>query len=278
MRHGIVITSGAARDQVEMAAEAEAAGWDGVFTWDGIAVGEGDAWDPWALLGAMAVRTERVQLGAMVVAAPRRRPWKLLKEAVTVDHLSGGRLVLPVGLGAIDDAGFGNVGEIVEARARAERLDETLAILDGLQAGRPFAFRGVHYRIGEMTLRPRPVQRPRVPVWVVGAWPHERSMRRAAAWDGLVVQAPGADGIPTANPADLGAIVAWIRGARANAGLDGPYDIVVSGTTPAGDPATGASVTARAAADGATWWVEADWEDPSVDALRARIAAGPPRA
>jgi alkanesulfonate monooxygenase SsuD/methylene tetrahydromethanopterin reductase-like flavin-dependent oxidoreductase (luciferase family) len=278
MQHGIVITTGGALDQVELAALAEASGWDGVFTWDGIAVGEGDVWDPWALLAAMAIRTERVRLGAMVLAPSRRRPWKLLKEAVTVDHLSRGRLVLPMGLGAVDDAGFANVGEALQARARADRLDETLAILEGLQAARPFAFHGAHYDFGEMTLRPRPVQRPRIPVWVVGAWPHERSMRRAAAWDGLVVQAPGSDGIPTTNPPDLGEIVAWIHDARTAAGLGGPYDIVASGTTPADDPAVATTITGSAAAAGATWWVEADWENTSVEALRTRIAAGPPRA
>lgn len=278
MRYGIVFTSGSPRDQVELATRAEAAGWDGVFTWDGIAVGDGDVWDPWALLGAMAVSTERVRLGAMVLAAPRRRPWKLLKEAVTVDHLSGGRLVLPVGLGAVDDAGFRNVGEAVGARARAERLDETLAILGGLQAARPFAFQGTHYQFGEMTLRPRPVQQPRIPVWVVGAWPHERSMRRAVAWDGLVVQAPGADGIPTTDPANLAEIADWVRRAREAEGRDDPYDIVVSGTTSPDHPAAAAATTRRATAGGATWWVEADWEDASFDSLRRRVQAGPPRA
>ncbi len=140
MQHGIVLTTGDARTSVELAVEAEAAGWDGVFTWDAIAIGGMDILDPWALLGAIAVRTERVRLGAMVFAPSRRRPWTLLKEAVTIDHLSGGRLVLPVGLGALDDAGFGTVGEATEARVRASRLDETLAIIDGLQRDEPFAY------------------------------------------------------------------------------------------------------------------------------------------
>jgi len=278
MQQGILLTTGDARTTVDLATEAEAAGWDGVFTWDAIAIGSADVLDPWALLAAMAVRTERVRLGAMVFAPARRRPWKLLKEAVTIDHLSNGRLVVPVGLGTLDDAGFGNVGEAPEARARARRLDETLAILDGLQGEEPFAFDGEHYAFGPMALRPLPVQRPRIPVWVVGAWPHERSMRRAARWDGLVVQGPGEDGAPSGNPAALAEITAWVRAERAAAGLDGPYDIVASGaTSPDEDPA-GAAATLRVAREaGATWWIEADWSAVDPDALRARVAAGPVR-
>ncbi len=277
MQHGIVLTTGDARTSVELAVGAEAAGWDGVFTWDAIAIGGMDILDPWTLLAAIAVRTERVRLGAMVFAPSRRRPWTLLKEAVTIDHLSGGRLVLPVGLGALDDAGFGTVGEATEARVRAARLDETLAIIDGLQRGEPFAFAGRHYAFESMSLRPLPVQRPRIPVWVVGAWPHERSMRRAARWDGLVVQGPGTDDPASTNPPSLAEITAWIRSERAARGLDGPYDVVVSGTTSPEDPDR-ATATLRAAADaGATWWVEADWAAVSVDALRARIVAGPMR-
>ena len=215
MQYGIVITTGDPRTAADLAADAEAAGWDGVFTYDAIAIGDGEMWDPWILLAAMAARTERIRLGAMVFAPSRRRPWKLAREIVTLDHLSNGRLVLPVGLGALDDAGFGNVGEPVDARTRARLLDETLAIIDGLQSGEPFGFEGEHYRFGPMTFRPRPVQRPRVPVWVVGAWPHERSMRRAIRWDGLVVQALGPDGKPASGPEVLPEIVAWVRrGAR----------------------------------------------------------------
>lgn len=277
MQYGVVITTGDPRTAAGLAAEAEAAGWDGVFTYDAIAIGDGDMWDPWILLAAMAARTQRIRLGAMVFAPSRRRPWKLAREIITLDHLSNGRLVVPVGLGSLDDAGFDNVGEPVETRTRARLLDETLAIIDGLQSGEPFAFQGDHYRFGPMTFRPRPVQRPRVPVWVVGAWPHDRSMRRAIRWDGLVVQALGPDGKPATGPDVLREIVAWVRGARAAAGLDLPFEIVVDGSTPADDPVTAAAIAGAHEAAGATWWTEADWTNLSPDALRARIEAGPPR-
>ena len=115
MQYGIVITCGDPRTAADLAAEAEVAGWDGVFTYDAIAVGDGEMWDPWILLAAIAARTKRIRLGALVFAPSRRRPWKLAREIVTLDHLSNGRLVVPVGLGALDDAGFGNVGEPVDA-------------------------------------------------------------------------------------------------------------------------------------------------------------------
>ncbi|HEY3523206.1 MAG TPA: LLM class flavin-dependent oxidoreductase, partial [Candidatus Limnocylindrales bacterium] len=188
MRVGIILNAGDPRTLGDLAAAAEAAGWDGVFYYDAIAIGDMDLYDPWVILAAMAMRTERVRLGLVVAAPARRRPWKLARETTTLDRLSNGRLVLPVGLGVLDDVGFGNVGEPTAARERAERLDESLAILDGLWSGEPFGFDGRHYRFGPMTFRPTPVQRPRIPIWVVGAWPHRRSIARALRWDGILLQ------------------------------------------------------------------------------------------
>jgi alkanesulfonate monooxygenase SsuD/methylene tetrahydromethanopterin reductase-like flavin-dependent oxidoreductase (luciferase family) len=268
MRFGIILTSGDPRTAADLAADAEAAGWDGVFTWDGISVGDMDTFDPWVVMAAMAMRTSRVRLGAMLTPPSRRRPWKLAREAMSVDVLSGGRLVMPVGLGALDDAGFGNVGEVTHTRQRAERLDEALAILEGLWSGSAFDFDGQHYRFGPMTFRPTPVQRPRVPIWVVGAWPSEKSMSRAARWDGLLAYAPGAD----LTPELLAEMRSWIGDRRS---LD-DFDIVVEGTTPAGDADRAAAEVARWRDAGATWWIESDWESGSVNSIRARIAVGPP--
>ena len=279
MRYGIIITAGEPREQAALAARAEAAGWDGVFTYDAVAIGSSATLDPWVVLAAMAMATERVTLGAIVFAPTRRRPWKLAREAMTLDRLSNGRLVLPVGLGTLDDQGFGNVGEPTDARTRAELLDETLAILDGLWSGEPFGFEGRHYRFGPMTFRPTPVQRPRIPVWVVGAWPHERSMRRALRWDGVFVQANEWDGNPATGHLPLAEAAAWIRRERAAdpAAADRRFEIVVDGRTPAGDPAAAGVITGAHAAAGATWWTEVDWSDTTLDSLERRIDAGPPR-
>ena len=195
MKYGILIPGGDPRLVAEIAAEAEAAGWDGVFYWDAIWLDSlGDMYDPWVVMTAMALRTERVTIGAFVTPPARRRPWKLARESVSVDVVSNGRLVLPIGLGALDDGAFGRVGEPTDKRVLAERMDESLAILEGLWSGEPFAFQGTQYAFEAMRFRPRPVQRPRIPVWVVGAWPRERSMQRVLRWDGLLPNRLGEDG------------------------------------------------------------------------------------
>ncbi len=268
MRYGIIVNAGDPRVMAGLAAEAESAGWDGVFYYDAIAIGDAEMYDPWVVLAAMALRTERVRLGLILTPPSRRRPWKLARETMTLDRLSGGRLILPVGLGALDDAGFGHVGEATDARTRAELLDESLAILDGLWSGEPFAFEGRHYRFTAMTFRPTPVQRPRIPIWVVGILSSERSMRRALRWDGILAQTEAVDEIremvrrvDAERPGDLGAE---------------RFDIVVQGSTPADDPVAGRATVRPYADAGASWWIDGNWDDPTVDALRHRIRAGPP--
>ena len=264
LKSGIILTVGDPRTVAELAALAEATGWDGAFTWDGIAIGETETYDPWVTMAAMAMTTERVRLGAIVTPPARRRPWKFARETMTLDRLSNGRLVLPVGLGALDDGAFGNVGEPTEARIRAERLDETLAILEGLWTGRPFAFEGRHYRFEAMTFLPTPVQQPRIPIWVIGAWPKERSVRRALRFDGIH---------PQTN--DAAATARSRRSSTPSGRAAGGVDIIVEGTTrrrrgrdpgPAGGQG-GGDLVDRVGLD-----------DRVGRDARARIEAGPPVA
>ena len=112
--------------------------------WDGINIGDMETYDPWVVMAAMAMRTGRVRIGAMLTPPARRRPWKLARETMTLDRLSGGRLVLPVGLGTLDDGGFSKVGEPTDRRVRARLLDESLDILTGLWSGEPFSYEGEH--------------------------------------------------------------------------------------------------------------------------------------
>lgn len=278
MQYGFIIPGGDVQTVIALAREAEAAGWDGIFYWDAIYIeGAGPMYDPWAVLAAIAMVTERVRIGAMLTPLSRRRPWKLARETVTVDHLSNGRLILPVGLGALDDGGFGKVGEPTDRRTRAELLDEGLDILTGLWSGRPFRYAGTHYHLDEMTFLPQPVQTPRIPIWVVGAWPRERSMRRVLRYDGLLPNMIGADGAPggAATPDDLRAMRDYVAMHRT---LTTPFDIVMEGRTP-GDDSAGAAAAVRPWAEaGATWWLEAMWTAPNTpEDVRARIVQGPPR-
>ena len=272
MRYGFLIPTGGPREVADLAHEAEEAAWDGAFYWDGVAIGEMDTYDPWAVMAAMAMRTERVRIGAMLTPPARRRPWKLARETTTLDHLSGGRLVLPVGLGAVDDGGFSKVGEPLDRKIRAQRLDEGLEILTGLWSGEPFSYEGEHYRLEEMTFLPRPVQRPRVPIWVVGAWPSERSMNRALRYDGVLAATTGTSS---------GVTPETIRGIREYAegrGKTGAFDIVWEGQTPGEDPEAAASMVRPYAEAGATWWIESPWTPPNApEDLRRRIKQGPPR-
>ena len=280
MRYGFVIPTGDPRTVAELAHEAEAAGWDGAFYWDGIALGGdwdevgGHVYDPWVTMAAMAMRTERVRLGAIVTPPSRRRPWKLARETMTLDRLSNGRLVVPVGLGAVDS--FGPVGEVTDRKTRAALLDESLEILAGLWSGEPFSFHGNHYRIGETTFRPTPLQRPRIPIWVVAAWPRPRSMARALRYDGVLPYPMNPDGSPAElTPEAVAALAAYVAEHRERSE---PFDIVVEGTTPGNDPGAAAARVAPLAEAGATWWIESPWEAPNApDDLRRRIGQGPPR-
>jgi len=278
VKFGFVASYGSVDQVLDMAREAEACGWDGVFTWDGISVGEMDTFDPWTLLGAMSVVTERVTLGAMVFALPRRRPWKVAREAITVDHLSNGRLVMPVAFGATPDAGISKVNTDTEDRkVRAQKLDETLEFLRKAWTGEPFSFEGEHqhYQTGEMVFRPTPVQQPRIPIWNVGAWPREKSMRRAIAWDGVIPMDVN-DPFAHIGPETVRDIAAWVQEHRESGA---PFDIVVEGVTDGADiEATRDRVSALAEA-GATWFIESRWDEKrdTPEVLLERIRQGPPQ-
>src|SRR5262245_8121832 len=174
MRYGFILPGGTAPEQLEQAIIAEASGWDGVFVWEA-AYGV----DAWTLLAAMAQRTTRVRLGTMLTPLPWRRPWKVASQAGTLDQLSGGRAILAVGLGAVD-TGLGRTGEQLDRRVRAELLDEGIDLIAGLWEGR-LRFNGRHYRLDlaareDLARTARPLQQPRIPIWVVGAWPRPKSM------------------------------------------------------------------------------------------------------
>ncbi len=277
MQYGFIVDAWDVRTIGELTEEAEAAGWDGLFISDALAIGTKefpafDFFDPWVALGVMATRSERIRIGTIVTPLPRRRPWKLARETLTVDHLSNGRLILGVGLGAAeDDGGFFKVGESMDLRVRAQKLDEGLAILEGLWTGKPFSFSGEHYNVKDMSMLPSPVQTPRIPIWVVGVWQKQKSMDRALKWDGIIPQKYKS--MDRMTPAEVKQLKQFVEERRPSSD---PFDIITGGQTPGGNRKQAANRVRPFAKAGATWWLESLMTF-SWDKLRKRIEQGPPR-
>lgn len=246
---------------VELAAQAEAAGWDGFFVWDTLqtdAAQRVDVFDPATLLSAIAVSTSSIAIGPMVIALPRRRPWKVAKELITIDHLSGGRVIAGFGLGAPPKEEFADFGELTDLRARAELLDEGLGIVSAMFAGDPLEHTGAAYTVSAH-LSPPARQRPRPPMWVASIGTNRGPVARARRWDGVFTLTKDFQGLA---PND---VEAW------RARIDRGDDYVVTTTARAG-------VSSRDLdAAGLSWRVTEpptlhnDW----IDDLRPRVLAGP---
>jgi alkanesulfonate monooxygenase SsuD/methylene tetrahydromethanopterin reductase-like flavin-dependent oxidoreductase (luciferase family) len=232
----------------ELAAETEAAGFDGFFLWDHINYSPPvrEVLDPWVAMAAIAMTTERVKIGPMVTPLSRRRPHKLARETATLDVLSHGRLIMGVGLGSDRHGELAPFGEIVDGKQRATLLDDGLDRLEEYWGGK---------------FQPQPVQRPRIPLWAAAKWPHRRPVRRAAArMDGLFpVELPEPSAL-----AELRDEIAQQRGPDA-----GAFDLVVTGA-PGTDPEPWAQA-------GATWCLTGFGSTPRLAAVREAIAAGPAR-
>jgi alkanesulfonate monooxygenase SsuD/methylene tetrahydromethanopterin reductase-like flavin-dependent oxidoreductase (luciferase family) len=258
----------------ELAHEAEDAGWDAFFLWDHIQVNWPETVaDPWIVMAAMAAATKRILLGPIVTPIFRRHPWKLARETVTLDHLSGGRVVLGVGLG--EDI-FGEISTFdgpIDPKVRAAMLDEGLAVLLGLWSGEKFSFEGTHWRVRDAQFLPTPVQKPRIPIWVAGTWPRKPPFRRAARFDGICPISR--DIQKSLTPADIRDLIAFIKTVRTS---DAPFDVIASGETTGQDHEKDRATVTPYAEAGATWWLESflPWKTP-LEKVRARIHLGPPR-
>jgi alkanesulfonate monooxygenase SsuD/methylene tetrahydromethanopterin reductase-like flavin-dependent oxidoreductase (luciferase family) len=285
MKAGFVFPIGEARTAAEFAREAEAAGWDGFFVWEPV-WGE----DPWVMLAACAMVTDKIRLGTLLTPPSRRRPWKLAMETASVDRLSRGRLILSVGLGAVhENSGWDEFGEVTEKKLRAERMDEALDIITGLWKGQPFAYEGKHFHIkaySEHHFGPPPpappAQKPRIPIWVVGAVNRERSLRRVLKYDGLLpTLVMGKDTSPeeggSFTPQQLRAAVDWLHARRE---IETPLDVIVEQQTPGDDPKRGQEILKPWIEAGATWYVESMWDAvgdaAGQEKVLKRIRQGPP--
>jgi alkanesulfonate monooxygenase SsuD/methylene tetrahydromethanopterin reductase-like flavin-dependent oxidoreductase (luciferase family) len=257
----------------ELAREAEDAGWDGCFIWDHIHVGRLDpVADPWIALTVMALMTKRIRIGPLVTPLFRRHPWKVARETVTLDHLSGGRLILGVGLGSDMFREISTFDGPVADRLRAEMLDEGLAVITGLWSGATFAFNGTHFRVKETCFMPPPLQSPRIPIWVAGTWPKKPPFRRAARYDGAVAVAGDVES--SLSPMQISELVAYVMRIR---NADSAFDIVQFGETPGMSKIQDLEIVAPYASAGATWWVESMFpRRRDVEEARLRIRQGPP--
>ncbi|HEX5997179.1 MAG TPA: LLM class flavin-dependent oxidoreductase [Jiangellales bacterium] len=273
MRFGVYVpTSGEydAATLIELARDVETHGWDGMFLWDNILTTfdeSGHLDDTTVALTAIVLAAERIHCGLIVTPLARRRPWKVAKETATLDRLSGGRLILGVGLGGTWD--FAPFGEPPPDRARGELLDEALTVLTACWRGDDVHHHGRYFTVDGARMRPVPVQQPRIPIWIAGYWPGTAPFRRAARWDGIAPLRKGRvfEGL---TPEELTACLRYIREHRAE---NRPLEAVYFHTRANDDARVDEYEDA-----GATWWLEST--NPATETLgefRARIIAGPPR-
>jgi len=199
---------GTFEDTIQECERAEAAGFDSIW------LGEhhnSQTLYPTPLLGlaAIASRTRRLRLGTGVLLLPLYHPLAVAEEAAMVDVISGGRLILGVGAGYAPEefAAFG-----VSIKERGSRMDEAVPLIQRLWSEEKVTHEGRHYRVTGATVGPRPVQRPRPPIWFAG-WV-EPAIRRAGrlgdAWLGG----------PSARLDELAVCVRLYRQARQAAGRD----------------------------------------------------------
>lgn len=264
MRHGLYLAPfeelSSPDRVVEVARAAESAGWDGLFLWDHVLRDPDEVQrvaDPWITLAAVAVATERLRLGPMVTPLSRRRIATYLRQTTTLDHLSGGRLTVGVGLGVDGGGELTRFGEETDPRTRAEVLDEATDVLVRAWAGEHVEHRGDHVVVDGVTFSPTPVQRPRPPLWCAARGRALRPVRRAARFDGLFLIEVGVDDLRRA----IDEVVA-VRG-----DLDG-FDVAVM-VGPFADPAL-------LDVEGVTWAMTSLAPDePFAEALGI-ATAGPP--
>lgn len=274
MKFGFVLPFGDARTVANLAAEAEAAGWDGFFLPEAI-------WhvDAWVALAAAAMTTQTIRLGTMLSALPRMKPWKLASESTTLDNLSNGRVILSLGLGALFMGYQAFPDEVTNTKTRAELLDEGIDILKLLYQGEPVDYEGKHYHLKLTTMdkihyAPPPTQKPGIPLWVVGVWPKMKSMRRVLKCDGLIPARMNSDGqFAVVEPEDIRAMKAYVE---ANRTTTTPFDIVIEGKTVGLTNQQMIEKLEPWREAGATWWMETLYDVPREQMIE-RLRQGPPQ-
>ncbi len=158
------------QELVERVRLAEGTGFSGAWLFDHFKPLYGDPLGPcleaWTLLAGLAAETEHIRLGVLVTGVSYRPPAVLAAEAVTVDHISRGRLELGLGAGWFAEEHRELGIPFPDAPERVRRLDEAVAVIRRLLTEDDVHFEGHHYQLQGATYRPRPVQRPHPPIWI----------------------------------------------------------------------------------------------------------------
>jgi len=194
LRYGLKLSQNATIEQYRAVWRiADEAGFDHCWCMDHFATlgrrDDGPIFEAWALLAAMAAATSRTRVGCAVTGNTYRHPAVLAKAAVTVDHLSGGRLEFGIGAGWAENEHtmlglpFGTAGD------RADRLEEACQVIRLLWTQERASFAGRHYQLTGAVAEPKPVQQPHPPIWIGGAG--RRRTLRIAAQHASVWNAPG---------------------------------------------------------------------------------------
>lgn len=280
MKFGIVITDRDPARFAEWAQRAEQAGWDAVFSWE-----THYGFDAWIALAAAATATSTLRLGTMLTPLPKWRPWQLASVTRTLDQLSGGRVILACGIGALHE-GWTAFEDDPGRSVRAAQMDEVLDILFGLWGqGAAFGYDGTHYRVRptELFQPGPPVATPRITTWCVGMVGAPKSLARAARCDGLLPafrgHGPDTSGLTLDDWAEA---VTQITAMRGDAGFTTPYDVIAEADHPLTERARSLEWAAELGERGYTWYVDSSWghldQPDEADVIRARIDAGPPRS
>jgi probable F420-dependent oxidoreductase len=182
------------------------------------------------MLSALAGVTRTIKLGTMVLVLPLRNPVYFAKEWATLDLLSGGRTILGVGVGWHEEE-FGLMG--IPHKERGRRMDEMLELVTALWAGDNVTYAGKYYQVKNLTIDPKPVQKPHPPIWIGG---HSPAALRRVARLGDGWHPVGANPAVPLRAPELSAALAELRRLTEAEGRD-PSRLTISYKAPVYDPA-----------------------------------------
>jgi len=257
---------------LNLAVAADKAGWDGFFLWDHITwfVPAGMI-DSWTMVAAIASQTKKLRLGTTVTPLPRRRPQVVARQLITLDHLSNGRAVLGAGLGG-DARDYTAFGEEFNHKLLAEKLDEALDVITRLWSGNAISYHGKHYTLDNVTFLPKPIQEPRIPIWIGGE--SMGALRRASRYEGWAVVGPAPSAKCEGFSLDL--VSKAVEKIKLYRGKDDQFDVVYAMDFPKEEKLIKETLQ-KADSAGVTWMLEGIYglRFHAEQALE-RVKEGPP--